>query len=93
MKEVDHTSFLSYLHSSTILSRDIDGSLVRRKLTTDETTAHVLSLLSESYSTTNSEIQFLLYELARNPDCQQRVFDEMKSLFHKVTVVLQVYSV
>lgn len=86
MKEVDHTSLLSFLNSSKVLTRDIDGSLTRRDLSIDETIAHILSLLSEMYTTTSSIIQFLLYELAMNPDCQEKLLDEVNSLFAKVRI-------
>ncbi|KAL4216755.1 Cytochrome P450 3A4 [Mactra antiquata] len=73
----DHASLLSYLLSANVLDRDIDGSLERRDLTLDEIISHVLSLLSEMYSTTTAAIQFILYELAINPDVQENLYKEM----------------
>lgn len=89
-KETDHSSFLSYLNSSKTLSRDIDGSLTRRELSTDETIAHILSLLSEMYATTTAVIQFMLYELARNPECQDKMVEEINTVFEKVKKTLTV---
>ncbi|XP_045184713.2 cytochrome P450 3A25-like isoform X2 [Mercenaria mercenaria] len=73
----DNVSFLSFLLSSKVLCRELDGSLTRRGLTSDETIAHILSLLSEMYSTTTAMIQFILYELACNQNCQTKLYDEM----------------
>ena len=81
MKEEDHPSLLSYLTSSRVLSRDIDGSLTRRDLETDETIAHVLSFISEIFTSMTASIQFMVYELARNPECQQELYEEVTSLF------------
>ncbi|XP_052785512.1 cytochrome P450 3A40-like [Mya arenaria] len=81
MKEEDHPSLLSYLTSSRVLSRDIDGSLMRRDLETDETIAHVLSFIGEIFTTMTASIQFMVYELARNPECQEELYKEVTSLF------------
>ncbi|XP_060585049.1 cytochrome P450 3A4-like [Ruditapes philippinarum] len=83
LNDDDHESLLSYLLSSKVLFRDIDGSLGRRGLTIDETIAHILSLLSEIYSTTTAIIQFILYELACNQDCQEKLYDEICSFCGK----------
>lgn len=77
LKDNDHTSLMSFLLSVKVLCRDIDGSLTRRGLTTDETIAHILSLLNEMFSTTTAIIQFLLYELACNRKCQEKLYDEV----------------
>ncbi|XP_045184472.2 cytochrome P450 3A18-like [Mercenaria mercenaria] len=73
----DNVSFLPFLLSSKVLCRELDGSLARRGLTSDETIAHILSLLSEMYSTTTAVIQFILYELACNKNCQDQLYDEI----------------
>jgi len=82
---------LSFLNSSKVLTRDIDGSLGRRGLSTDETIAHILSLLSEMYSTTTAAIQFILYELAMNPECQEAVLNEFNTLFTKVNTITDIF--
>lgn len=72
-------SLLSCLQSSKVLTRNIDGSMTRRGFSADETIAHILSLLSEMYSTTTAMIQFMLYELARNPQCQDQLYTEISA--------------
>lgn len=53
--------------------------MTRRGFSADETIAHILSLLSEMYSTTTAMIQFMLYELARNPQCQDQLYTEISA--------------
>ncbi|XP_053386842.1 cytochrome P450 3A43-like [Mercenaria mercenaria] len=83
LKDDDHASLSSFLLSSMVPCRDIDGKLTRRGLTVDETIAHILSLLSEMYSATSAIIQFILYELACNKNCQDKLHDEIYSLCGK----------
>ena len=79
LKASDHQSLLSYLTSSRVLSRDVIGYLERRDLTSDETIAHVLSFIGEIFSTMTASLQFMIYELAMNPDCQQTLYEEVMS--------------
>ena len=77
LKTDDDVSVLTKLIASKCLTRDIDGSMTRRPLAEDEIISHLLSFLSETYHTTASMIQFMLYELACNPDCQDRLYAEI----------------
>ncbi|KAH3746955.1 cytochrome P450 3A12-like [Dreissena polymorpha] len=83
VKANEHYSLLSYLTSSNILTRDVDGSLTRRSLSTDEIIAHLLTLEGEIFTSITASIQFILYELAMNEDCQERLVDEINSIFKK----------
>lgn len=85
MKSGDHVSLLSFLLSSQVLSRDIDGSLVRRDMHTDEIISHVFSLLNEMYSTTTAAIQFMLYELSLHPEVQEKLYEEICRSYGQVS--------
>lgn len=76
-KDAEQQSLLAHLITSKILTRDIDGSLTRRDLTHDEILAHVLALVSETFMTMTSAIQYLLYELALNQKCQEKLYEEV----------------
>lgn len=49
-------------------------------LTADEVVDHMVFLLLAAHDTTTATLAVLLYELARNPDWQQRVVDEVAGL-------------
>lgn len=43
----------------------------------EEIAGHSLSLFLEGFETSSTVFSFLLYELARNPDVQQKVYEEI----------------
>lgn len=77
LMDFKHDSLSSYLRTLTVFHRDIDGSLSNRKMSSDEMVAHLMSLLSEMYQSTSSAVQYMIYELARNSICQERLYDEI----------------
>lgn len=42
-----------------------------------EVTGHALSFFTEGYETSSTLLSFAMYELARNPDIQERLYDEI----------------
>lgn len=45
--------------------------------TDEEIAGHALSLFLEGFETSSTVFSFLLYELARNPDAQEKVYEEI----------------
>lgn len=45
--------------------------------TEEELAGHALSLFLEGYETSSQVLAFVFYELARNPDVQQRLYEEV----------------
>lgn len=44
---------------------------------------HTLSFFIDGTETSSTALSYALYELALNPDCQQRAFDEIAQVFSK----------
>lgn len=49
----------------------------------EEMAGHSLSLYLEGSETTSQVMGFILYDLARNPEVQQRVYDEINEVLAK----------
>ncbi|GFS10685.1 cytochrome P450 [Elysia marginata] len=56
-------------------------ALGERKLTIDEIAAQGIIFLIAGYETTSSTLQFLSYELSRNQDVQEKLAEEIQSVF------------
>lgn len=50
------------------------------RMTVQETIDNLASLVVAGYETTASTVDFTLYELAKNPECQQKLRDELHML-------------
>ena len=87
MKPDDDATIFSKLLTAKMRSRDIDGSFTRRPLVDDEILSHAFLIFTEAFKTTSAMIQFLLYELARNPECQERLYEEIIEVCGEVSIL------
>lgn len=44
---------------------------------------HSLVVFIEGFETSSTVLAFVLYELARNPECQERAYEEIKKVLEK----------
>lgn len=51
----------------------------------DDTTlsGHALSLFTEGTESSNTTMSYILYELAKNPDCQEKLFEDITQVLDK----------
>lgn len=48
-----------------------------------ELAGHSMSLFLEGFETSSTVLSFALFELARNPECQQRLYEEVTAVLEK----------
>jgi len=76
VKENKESRKANGVHSNDILQSLLD--IQEKQNSTDvELAGHALSVFFEGFETSSTVLSFTLYELARRPDCQQRVYEEI----------------
>ncbi|XP_054161795.1 cytochrome P450 3A8-like, partial [Oppia nitens] len=62
--------------------REFDGKF-EKKITTDELVSQCMLFLLAAYETTASTVSFILYNLANNPECQQKLYNEIADYYRQ----------
>ncbi|XP_054722245.1 cytochrome P450 3A19-like [Uloborus diversus] len=70
----------------SIISKDGSHNIKHKKLTEDEMIAQCVSFFTAGFETTALTLSYVAYSLALNPDCQEKLIQEIDSAFesHKV---------
>lgn len=67
-----------------LIVRIITGiSLARAEINDTELAGYALSLFVEGYETSSSVLGFAIYEMGRNPDIQERLYEEIVDVLAK----------
>ncbi|XP_031632668.1 probable cytochrome P450 6a13 [Contarinia nasturtii] len=73
--------------SGNIQSQDFFQTMleIQRKFNFDDTllAGHAVSLFTEGTETSNTTMSYALYELAKNPECQRKLYDEISKVLSK----------